>query len=638
MNIKNRSLVKGLVFVVAATFLFSGISMGQVSARVPTELALFEEIPIVYTPAKKEQLITEAPASTYILTAEDIKLYGGINIYDAIRQVSGVTVMATTVSQPSINIRGMVEAAANSTLLLVDGRNVYLPGQGLFLWETIPIQLDEIKQIEIVKGPVASLYGANAFSGLINIITKSPEEINGTIISGRLGTENTYIGSLVHGQKINNFGYKVSLGWKRFDFFENDDYKTDIGKLNAELEFDLSDISKLSISAGGSRGNFPFFLTPGSDSFGKFEGPHSYTKLDYELGGFSVLAFWNYSKVDYDIPRHYFKPKFNDYEIELKYNFDLWEQHSITVGGGGRYDSAEMTIFLEDDEKTQTLWNIYFQDDFEVTEALRLVGSGRLDHHSLLNYNFSGRLAAIYNLTEDHLIRASIGNSFRAPTITELYTNSLVEGDPLGLGVDDYLYMVENKDLNEETIITGEVSYQGWFFEKKLKANIDLFWSKLEDMIDLTEPQLVVAHARYEAHFANTGKVYTWGIEPGVEITFTDWLKGIANYSYQDVDLKGGAYRNLTPKHKVNLSLIATIMERLTASVNGHYVSKVKYGAALKKVNGYFLLNARLGYQFNDYVELAIAGSNILNNSKHYEMGNAEKIGTRIIGGMTIKF
>jgi len=220
-----------------------------------SELALFEEIPIVFTPTKKAQPITQSPAAVYIITQEDIKQSGSIHLWDVLREVPGMDVVTSTVGQPDVSMRGFADFLTSKTLLLVDGRSVYLPAQGHILWEMLPVQLEEIERIEVVKGPVASLYGANANLGLINIITKTPENLDGGIISVTGGTRNTKRLSMMYGGKHNSIFYKFSTGWKDTDSFDDRDKDgLDVVTGNAFLRHEIDDDTFISISGGIAQG------------------------------------------------------------------------------------------------------------------------------------------------------------------------------------------------------------------------------------------------------------------------------------------------------------------------------------------------------------------------------------------------
>lgn len=138
------------------------------------ELSLEDLLEIeVVTAAKKVQKISEAPAAMYVITEEDIKQSGATTIPDVLRIVPGIDVMEITATDFAINARGFNQEMSNKMLVLIDSRTMYWDFYGLIAWDSFPIALEEIKRIEIVKGPGSALYGANAFSGVINILTKS---------------------------------------------------------------------------------------------------------------------------------------------------------------------------------------------------------------------------------------------------------------------------------------------------------------------------------------------------------------------------------------------------------------------------------------------------------------------------------
>ncbi|HDL65127.1 MAG TPA: TonB-dependent receptor, partial [Proteobacteria bacterium] len=179
----------------------------------PEELAWIE-IPEVITPARIAQPITEAPSSVSVITAEEIHRSGLTNIPDILRRLAGVDVMALSPSDINVGIRGLNGTVSNKILVMIDGRSVYMDFYGTTIWSTLPILLEEIKRIEVVRGPGSALYGANAFSGVINIITKTPEEQKDTLISASAGTNNTYQGTAITAGNLNDLGYKLALGWK----------------------------------------------------------------------------------------------------------------------------------------------------------------------------------------------------------------------------------------------------------------------------------------------------------------------------------------------------------------------------------------------------------------------------------------
>jgi iron complex outermembrane receptor protein len=158
-----------------ALLLVSAVHADQAPASLREEL-LFQEIPDVTTAAKFKQPLSDAPSPTMVITEKDIKLSGAANLQELFRSLPGVDLYIASASSTYVTIRGH-DNMPNNILTMINGFPVYEDFFGTTLWEILPITLDDIKQIEIIKGPGSALYGANAFAGVINIITKQPEEI-----------------------------------------------------------------------------------------------------------------------------------------------------------------------------------------------------------------------------------------------------------------------------------------------------------------------------------------------------------------------------------------------------------------------------------------------------------------------------
>ena len=189
-----------------------------VYASMGDEMALFQEIPSVYAASKYEQKITEAPSSISIITSEEIRKYGYRNMAEILRSVRGFQ-MTNDRNYQFVNVRGFgLPGDYNSrVLLLIDGHRINnnIFGQALLGTES-PIEIDLIERVEIVRGPSSSLYGTNAFFGVINIITKRGIDFKGLEVSGELGSFEMYKTRLSYGEKYPN-DLEVLLSGSYFD-------------------------------------------------------------------------------------------------------------------------------------------------------------------------------------------------------------------------------------------------------------------------------------------------------------------------------------------------------------------------------------------------------------------------------------
>jgi iron complex outermembrane receptor protein len=159
-------------------------------ALIP-ELELIKEEETVSIASRYEQPISRAASNVYVITDEDIRQSGATDLPTVLRRIPGMEVMQMSGATYNVSVRGDNQASANKLLVLVDGRSIYVDVQGSMFWKAIPVTLPEIKRIEVIKGPASAVYGFNAFDGVVNIITKSPEEMKGTTLQFGGGTYGT---------------------------------------------------------------------------------------------------------------------------------------------------------------------------------------------------------------------------------------------------------------------------------------------------------------------------------------------------------------------------------------------------------------------------------------------------------------
>lgn len=631
--------------VLMVAVLVLGLSEGLVFAQGPaeTELALFEEIPIVITPGKKLQPITEAPASTYVVTQEDIKQSCSIHLWDALREVPGLDVVAQTVGQAEVSMRGFANLMTNKTLLMIDGRSIYLPIQGVLFWELLPVQLEEIDRVEVVKGPVASLYGANANLGLINVVTKTAQQMQGITYTSTGGSGSTNRHSLICAGTAGDLAYKFSGGWKETNSFDaRDKDALDAGNINGILEYQIDDETKVALSGGITHADF-YWITASTQIdnewyFGPLDGTMSYVKADYQSGGFKARVYWNHEFETYKTAKRRTDATVDVTDGEISYSFDAGDKHALMVGAGGKLDHTETNLFLESDDKThdQVIWDIFFQDEYQWLEKATLVSSVRLDHYPLTGYQPSGRFAALLNPNNDHLFRFSSGYGFRAPTISDHYMSYPVD---VGGGVIQTTW--GNKDVDPETYLTVEANYQGRLNEGKFRPFVDLFWTKIDDPIETYATG--GGNAGLDQSWHNLGKVYSMGGELGAEYVISESLSLLGNYAFNHVQYKHDALKYFCPRHKINAGFkLGGLKDKLSAKLLIHYVegtetSKQVNDGYENRSNSYVLANLWIGYKIGENMEVSVSGYNMLHD-EHIETPGGDEIGTRALATVRVKF
>ena len=414
---------------------------------------LFGE-PVTTSATGRPQKVSEAPANMVIITQDDIRRSGAANIPDVLRFVTGLDVRRYGSVDADVAVRGYNQAFNPRLLVMVNGRQVYLDSQGFVAWQLIPVQLEEIRQIEVVKGPSSALFGFNAASGVINIITYDP--LYDHVESGtfRLGSQNLLEGSAVatvH-DADHDAGMRISLGGLRQTEYRspgespalaavtrdpalgsfNFDGKARIAP-GVEVMFEAS--TATSQNTDISIDNLPAFDTFHADSF------RAGVTADTRLGLISVNAWRNWFGTSTDsvfIGSSAAAVSNPIYVLQASDTLQLNTDHIIRVGLEYRDNSATSAQIFGgtigySDYSVSGMW------DWRITPALSLTNSVRVDYLALrysgvlpagdiytnAEYNNatilqpSFNLGLVYRLTGEDTLRLTAGRGLQAPSLID---------------------------------------------------------------------------------------------------------------------------------------------------------------------------------------------------------------------------
>ncbi|HKY72198.1 MAG TPA: TonB-dependent receptor [Nitrospira sp.] len=622
------------------------------------ELELINEEDTVSIASRYEQAISQTPSNVYIITDEDIRQSGAPDLPTVLRRIPGMEVMQTTGADFDVSVRGDNQLVANKLLVLVDGRSIYVDAQAIVYWKMIPVTLPEIKRIEVLKGPAAAIYGFNAFDGVVNIITKSPQEMRGTTLQFGGGAYGTISSSAIQAGTIGKLGYRLSLGHDQNQQWRNgDSLAFRANKFNVQTEYHLPAESKVLLSGGLVDSNH-------------FDGPLQNVTLNtstpalgyahavYERRNFFVRAFWN-SWNDTSLSQTnpllgnlvtVTDPNFgrtwgfrsNTYNVEAQHTVNLAAVNKLIYGINYRLNTLSGSIINGRNDENRL--GFYLQDEWKIAERFTLVAGARYDLDTFIHNTISPRVALLFKPVEEHTFRFGVSVGYRPPTLLETYYNALIF-TPGGA-----LVTQGSKNLDPEQITSYELGYQGWYFKHRLNVRASLFYNHLADLIVPTTPQPIQG-----------GNADIYGGEAGVDFLATHWLSGFANFSYQQIHqtFTGDAQRG-GPRFKWNLGLRGEWENGLNGEIAYHYYGAATYPVsptfALAPLNGfavpdprvgsYNLLNLRGGYKFwkqkasAGYLreaEVAVSAFNALND-KHKEHPLGDTIGSRVMGWLTVRF
>ncbi len=632
---------------------------------IPDELQLLKEEETVSIASRYEQPISQAPSNVYVITDEDIRHSGATDLPTVLRRIPGLDVMQVTGADFNVSVRGDNQLSANKLLVMVDGRSIYVDVQGSVFWKAIPVTLPEIKRIEVQKGPASVLYGFNAFDGIINIITKSPEEMKGATLQFGGGTYGTISSAAVYANRYKKFGYRLSYGHDQNQQWRNGSalaYRDN--KFNVQTEYALGSDSKLSFSGGLVDVNHfdglvsDVVVQTGVPGFG-------YAHAAYERPNFFIRAFWNGYDIDGPVTTNPLIAPFlriadrsfssdqrlrgNTYNIEAQQMFELGATTRLTAGINYRHNT--LSLNLNDRFRTEDRLGLYLQGEWKPSQMFQAVGGVRYDLDTFINPTISPRGSLILTPLPDHTIRATVAVGYRPPTLNETYSeaNGIITL-PLPNSSPVVINSRGSGAFQPEQIISYELEYQGWYIQHRLRARAALFYNHLSDLITRTEGLNL-----------QTGVADIYGGEAGMEFLATKWLSGFGNFAYQEIGqtLTGTAQRG-GPRFKYNAGLRAQWENGLSGEIAYHYVGAATYQLSRAfslfspfgvvppdpYVGSYELLNLRGAYRFWQQqaaagylreAEVAVSAFNSLND-KHKEHPLGDLIGSRVMGWLTVRF
>lgn len=647
----------------------------------------------IVTASKGAQSPLQASSSTSIITEQDIRLSGITKIPELLRRLAGVDIMEVTGGQTEVSIRGFNQRLSNKTLVLVDGRSVYADILGATIWQTLSIGVEDVERIEVVRGPGSALYGADAFNGVINIITKKPGE-GGSGLAGGYGTQATTHGSLWASGREGELGWRMAAG---YDYLPR--WSREVPNGRADVRTGVGDQVESSrtirLDARGSRrvgkGELRF---GGGLAEGSLEilgiGPlhdivlprFAATDVTTSWSGehLDARVFWNRLRADSTLNVNYVgqsllpsrvEQNIVDGELVYKAKIDVSAAVANDLRVGAAYRYKDVVWSYLDHDRFEHHYALFLHDELSIAKALTLVADYRLDWVPYLErFQQSPRGAVLVHPSKQSTIRASVATAFRKPTFLESYLRLPIQLPVTGAG--QFSDGVRRDDpsfiLNAERILSAELGYLNQESDA-LTLDAALYFNRASSMIQLagTRPLTVadfptageqdLATGFFPVGFGgweNQCQAYNvYGGEAGVRTFPAEGLDVYGNYTLNLVqqdnsgctreDLSRIAADSRTSRHKVNLGVQLRTKAGVDGSVDFHYVSEQYWAEQITnfvrqqieqqrfRVSDYTLLNGRVGYRFlGDKASVAIMGFNIL-GLEHREHPFGQLLGRRVM-------
>lgn len=555
-------------------------------AKVTTEkelLMFFDEKDLI-TATKRATPLRKAPAIATIVTAEEIRNMGARNLIDVLKMVPGFGISTNEFGISMVEVRGIRTATSEKILVMIDGHSLNKNFTGSALYNVAGLlPVENIKQVEIVRGPGSALYGNSAFMATVNIITRDADEIDGFEVKAGGGNFNTYKGNITGGKTIGDkFGVSGSLDYYKTRG-DNPYIERDVlgASGRADMQFrQLDSFLKVNYGDLSFRGGYMnkrqhsyiglgyALVDDAYDQLENYWGELAYAKrLAEGLAANIKVRYDHYSQDPYAriLPNGAYgiypdgmigKPLVNDRNIggEFQVDWDMFKGNHVIAGfsydnlqqyGVKQYANFDPRTYAPlgywqevsnwNKNATRQIFATYLQDEWQLFERMHLTAGVRYDHYSDFGSTVNPRAGFVWNFIDNADLKLLYGQAFRAPNFQELYNinNPVVVGNP---------------DLKPEKIKTYEagITYR---FARWLVVDVNYFYSDITDLI-------VWDTATSPARYANLGAADTQGIETGIRGAYGNSLHWRFSYVYQDPkDGITGSRLPYVPNHRATGSI-----------------------------------------------------------------------------------
>ncbi|HUL09996.1 MAG TPA: TonB-dependent receptor [Candidatus Acidoferrum sp.] len=603
----------------------------------------------VTSTARRPQTVAESAAAIFVITQEDIRRSGVTSIPEALRMVPGVEVARIDGNKWAISARGFNGRFANKLQVMIDGRSVYTPLFSGVLWDVQDTVLEDIDRIEVVRGPGASLWGANAVNGVINIVTKRARDTQGTLLVAGGGTEEQGFSTVRYGGKFNDDTYYRAYA-KYFnrdsqEFIGGGDAADDwqVGRTGFRMDWEPEGPDGLTVQGDFYRGVVGTTGRTFSLAF-----PFSQTvNTDDDVFGGNLLGRWTHRFADgsdmqlqvyYDLvagDELGISLDEHTFDVDFQHHFQPNDRNDIVWGMGYRLNAAQFdgnfTVSFSDENRTDHLASAFFQDDITlVQDRLRLTLGSKFEYNTYTGFEIQPTARLLFTPDDRQSIWLAASRATRTPSQAEdsIILNSVAPpfSTTPPLPVPLQLSVLGNPNQDSEDVLAFELGYRVRP-DENFAVDIATFYN-IYDHLATVEPQpgfgLVPCPtppffvcAVGTSRFDNLGSAQTYGVEVGADIRPAPWWQIHPAYTFlmMDLDRDAGSADPLieqtdgrNPRHQVSVRSQFNLADDWDFDIWGRYVSSLPE----RGVDSYFTFDARLAWRPTDGVELSIVGQNLM--------------------------
>lgn len=593
--------------------------------------------------SKKPENLSHAAAAITVISQDDIRRSGARTIAETLRMAPGLDVARVDSHTWAVSSRGFNDTFANKLLVLMDGRSVYTPLFSGVYWDVQDTMLEDIDRIEVIRGPGATLWGANAVNGVINVITKSAKDTQGGLAVAGGGTEELGFGALRYGGRLSEDAYyRVYTKYDSRDSSATPDGDTaddrwQMARAGFRIDWEATERSDVTFQGdtyGGQLNqtyNFPTLTAPAySETSSKLvdvSGGNLIGRWKQELSGESDAILQLYYDYTRRKARNFYTEGRNTFDADLQHHLKLGERQDWVWGLGYRLSADEidgsfLTSYSPRKRNTQ-LFNLYAQDDIElVRDRLNLTLGSKFEYNDYTGFEIQPGARLSWVLNDRNTIWASVARAVRTPSRAEndvRLVNSVNGGAPSTVNS-----VFGSSDYKSEELIAYEVGYRVQP-HKRLSFDLALFYNDYDDLRTtefrrvFSDPSLPGTPDVAQLNVDNRATGETFGGELTANWHATDWLHWRATYTLLEAHLhqKAGSNDNdaeddegKSPHHQFSVQSSLDLPWRMHLDTTVRYVDQLRE----LQVDSYFAVDMRLAWKPTRNLELSIVGQNLLDD------------------------
>ena len=620
----------------------------------------------VTTVSKKATRLGDAATAITVITADDVRRNGFTSIPEALRLVPGFNVARIDSSHWAISARGFNLQYSNLLLVLIDGRSVYTPAYGGVFWDAQDVSLDDLDRIEVIRGPGATLWGANAVNGVVNIITKSSRDTHGAVLSAAAGTEEKLLLEARHGGKLGDDAhFRVYVKYFDREGVYGSDHREAFDDWHAARVGFRSDWDRSADELLTVQGDYYSIRSEHEQNEIAYAPPFFNTvRQEREAEGANLLGRWTRTLSDvshvsvqayvdtYDMQlesRH-------TADLQLEQRFALDSRNDIVWGVGYRLseDKLHLGTYLMSDpaERSLHLYTAFVQDEIAlVPEKLRATLGTKLEHNDFTGLEVQPNARLLF--TPDNRVTYWAAASRAVSTPSRFYNDTRFDASAFQVspaGPVAVVALLPNRSLPAQKLNAYELGFR---VEPSKSVSVDVatFLNHYRDIyaIEAGTPFLELEplpHLVIPMNWTPASRGRAYGAEAAVNWRVTDAWQLNASYSWLHLRLEpANTLSSGSPDQQVSLRSHLSLSRAFELTSAVYYVDSIDSLTSVvetRHVPSYVRVDAGLLYHASARLELGLWGQNLFDGfheeSSSQDTGSLSSIRRSVLFRVTQRF